>query len=74
MLATPRARPLKEGSRQASEKPIQRIAIDTYLGMAFSNLIAYFIILTVAVTLHAQGKHDIDTAAQVAFGMFLTSG
>jgi hypothetical protein len=41
---------------------MQRIAIDTYLGMAFSNLIAYFIILTVAVTLHAQGKNDIDSA------------
>jgi len=45
---------------------MQRIAIDTYLGMAFSNLIAYFIILTVAVTLHAHGKNDIDTAAQAA--------
>jgi NRAMP (natural resistance-associated macrophage protein)-like metal ion transporter len=66
MLATPRERPLKEGSRQASEKPMQRIAIDTYLGMAFSNLIAYFIILTVAVTLHGHGKNNIDTAAQAA--------
>jgi NRAMP (natural resistance-associated macrophage protein)-like metal ion transporter len=66
MLATPRERPLREGSRQASEKPMQRIAIDTYLGMAFSNLVAYFIILTVAVTLHAHGKNDIDTAAQAA--------
>jgi Mn2+/Fe2+ NRAMP family transporter len=34
--------------------------------MAFSNLIAYFIILTTAVTLHAHGKTDIDTAAQAA--------
>jgi NRAMP (natural resistance-associated macrophage protein)-like metal ion transporter len=66
MLAAPRERPLREGSRQASEKPMQRIAIDTYLGMAFSNLIAYFIILTVAVTLHAHGKNHIDTAAQAA--------
>jgi NRAMP (natural resistance-associated macrophage protein)-like metal ion transporter len=66
MLVTPRERPLKEGSCQASEKPMQRIAIDTYLGMAFSNLIAYFIILTVAVTLHAHGKNHIDTAAQAA--------
>ena len=66
MLAAPRERPLREGSRKASEKPMQRIAIDTYVGMAFSNLIAYFIILTVAVTLHAHGKNDIDTAAQAA--------
>jgi NRAMP (natural resistance-associated macrophage protein)-like metal ion transporter len=66
MHATPIEKPLKEGSTQAAEKPMQRIAIDTYLGMAFSNLIAYFIILTVAVTLHAHGKNDIDTAAQAA--------
>ncbi len=66
MHATPKERPLREGSRQASEKPMQRIAIDTYLGMAFSNLIAYFIILTVAVTLHAHGKTDIGSAAQAA--------
>jgi hypothetical protein len=34
--------------------------------MAFSNLIAYSIILTVAATLHANGKTDISTAAQAA--------
>ncbi len=66
MHSTPKEKPLREGSRHSSEKPMQRIAIDTYLGMAFSNLIAYFIILTVAVTLHAHGKNDIDSAAQAA--------
>src|ERR1700741_5052029 len=66
ILAAPRESPLREGSRQASQKPMQRIAIDTYVGMAFSNLIAYFIILTVAVTLHAHGKTDIGSAAQAA--------
>jgi Mn2+/Fe2+ NRAMP family transporter len=66
MHATPKEKPLREGSHHASEKPMQRIAIDTYFGMAFSNLIAYFIILTVAVTLHAHGKNDIDSAAQAA--------
>jgi Mn2+/Fe2+ NRAMP family transporter len=40
--------------------------LDTYLGMAFSNLIAYFIILTVAVTLNAHGKTAIDSAEQAA--------
>ncbi len=34
--------------------------------MAFSNIIAFFIILTTAVTLHAQGKTDIQSAAQAA--------
>ena len=43
-----------------------RIRMDTYFGMAFSNLIAFFIILTTAATLHAIGEHDIATAAQAA--------
>ena len=34
--------------------------------MAFSNFIAYFIILTVAVTLNANGKTNIDSAEQAA--------
>ena len=45
---------------------LRRIKIDTYLGMAFSNAVAFFIILTAAVTLHANGKTDIQTAAQAA--------
>jgi NRAMP (natural resistance-associated macrophage protein)-like metal ion transporter len=56
---------LKKAPQQAPEQ-FQRIKIDTYFGMAMSNLIAYFIILTTAVTLHAHGKTDIGTAAQAA--------
>lgn len=29
--------------------------IDTFIGMGFSNLIAFFIMLTTAATLHAHG-------------------
>lgn len=43
-----------------------RIAFDTYVGMAFSNLIAFFIMLTTAVTLHKAGITDTATAAQAA--------
>ncbi|XGW00392.1 MAG: Nramp family divalent metal transporter [Leptolyngbya sp. BL-A-14] len=57
--------PLKHAPEQASRQ-FQRIRFDTYIGMGFSNLIAYFIILTAAVTLHAQGKTDIKTAAEAA--------
>jgi NRAMP (natural resistance-associated macrophage protein)-like metal ion transporter len=50
------------------QAPVQlkRITLDTTVGMAFSNAVAFFIILTAAVTLHAQGKTDIQTAAQAA--------
>jgi NRAMP (natural resistance-associated macrophage protein)-like metal ion transporter len=43
-----------------------RIGIDTYIGMGMSNVVAFFIILTTAVTLHAHGVKDIATAAQAA--------
>jgi Mn2+/Fe2+ NRAMP family transporter len=65
MKKTPGQKALKKAPRQAPRQ-FDRIRIDTYVGMAFSNLIAYFIILTVAVTLHAHGKTDIDSAAQAA--------
>jgi len=45
----------------------RRIAFDTRVGMALSNLIAFFIILTAAVTIHAKGKgQEIHTAAEAA--------
>jgi Mn2+/Fe2+ NRAMP family transporter len=40
--------------------------MDTWIGMAFSNLIAFFIIVTTAATLQTHGVTRIDTAAQAA--------
>jgi len=45
---------------------LRRIRWDTYLGMGFSNLIAFFIILSTAATLHAAGLGNIQTSAQAA--------
>jgi NRAMP (natural resistance-associated macrophage protein)-like metal ion transporter len=45
---------------------LQRIKFDTIAGMTFSNLIAFFIILSTAATLHAAGVTDIQTSAQAA--------
>ena len=44
----------------------RRISFDTWSGMAFSNAIALFIMITAAATLHAQGITQLDTAAQAA--------
>jgi Mn2+/Fe2+ NRAMP family transporter len=44
----------------------RRIEIDTYLGMAFSNVIALFIIITTAATLNAHGVTNIQTSEQAA--------
>ncbi len=45
---------------------LRRIRWDTAIGMGFSNLIAFFIILSAGATLHAAGLHDIQTSAQAA--------
>jgi Mn2+/Fe2+ NRAMP family transporter len=45
---------------------LQRIKVDTYIGMGFSNLVAFFIVLTAAVTLHRAGITDIQTSTQAA--------
>jgi Mn2+/Fe2+ NRAMP family transporter len=45
---------------------LRRIKLDTLVGMTFSNLIAFFIILSTAVTLHAAGINTIETSAQAA--------
>jgi Mn2+/Fe2+ NRAMP family transporter len=47
-------------------KELRRIRWDTWSGMFYSNITAYFIILATAVTLHTAGITDIDTAAQAA--------
>ena len=45
---------------------IRRMKIDTVLGMGFSNLVAFFIMLTAAVTLGANGITNIESSAQAA--------
>jgi len=51
---------------QAAPAELSRIGFDTLTGMAFSNLIAFFIMLTTAVTLNRAGITDITTSAEAA--------
>ena len=50
----------------AAGPELRRIRWDTWSGMLYSDLTAYFIILATAVTLNVAGVKDIDTAAQAA--------
>jgi NRAMP (natural resistance-associated macrophage protein)-like metal ion transporter len=59
------AKPLEEAPRQAP-KELSRIELDTFAGMAVSNLVAIAIMMCAAATLHASGKTDINSAADVA--------
>ncbi len=67
------ARPLIRAPQQAGTE-LARIRLDTYVGMALSNLIALFIVITTAATLHAQGVLDIQTAAQAAEALRSVAG
>ncbi|THD77081.1 MAG: divalent metal cation transporter [Phenylobacterium sp.] len=60
---------LKHASAATAKRELRRIRWDTFIGMAFSNVIAFFIILTTAVTLHAAGKTDIQTSADAAIAL-----
>ncbi len=73
MGAHPERLPLKDAPQQARAS-FRRIRIDTVVGMGFSNLVAFFIILTTAVTLHAHGVTQIDTAAQAAAALRPVAG
>ena len=57
--------PLKILTRGGGQE-MTRISIDTTVGMVFSNVIAFFIILATASTLHVHGLTQIETAAQAA--------
>jgi NRAMP (natural resistance-associated macrophage protein)-like metal ion transporter len=69
----PKAKPLKAAPRQAPRE-LLRIRIDTFAGMAVSNLIAIAIILSTAATLHAAGKTDVQSAADAASALKPVAG
>jgi NRAMP (natural resistance-associated macrophage protein)-like metal ion transporter len=63
---TPGESPLKRKPREAFTQ-FRRIAFDTRVGMAMSNGIAFFIILTAALTIHpTESSGIIRTAADAA--------
>ena len=51
---------------ELADDELRRIRMDTWTGMAVCSLIAFFIVLTTAVTLHVNGITRIDSAAQAA--------
>ncbi|WEX74827.1 divalent metal cation transporter [Sinorhizobium numidicum] len=51
---------------KAADPELARIRLDTLVGMGFSNVVALFIILATAATLHANGITQIETSAEAA--------
>jgi Mn2+/Fe2+ NRAMP family transporter len=50
----------------ATGQELRRSRRDILIGMTFSNVVMYFIILSTGSTLHPAGQHQIETAAQAA--------
>ncbi|MBV9221681.1 MAG: divalent metal cation transporter, partial [Methylobacteriaceae bacterium] len=61
----PGPNPLLRAPRQAASE-FARIRVDTYIGMALSNAIGIFILITTAATLNAHGLTNIQTSSQAA--------
>jgi NRAMP (natural resistance-associated macrophage protein)-like metal ion transporter len=61
----PKKEPLIEAPRQA-KKELKRIRIDTFFGMAVSNVVAISIMLSAAATLHVTGHDYVHTAGEAA--------
>jgi Mn2+/Fe2+ NRAMP family transporter len=52
--------------RGASDAELKYAAWDVNIGMLFSNMVMFFIILATAATLYQAGQHDIQSAADAA--------
>ncbi|MBV9565030.1 MAG: divalent metal cation transporter [Bradyrhizobium sp.] len=59
------ARPLRELARDGHHE-LDRIKVDTTVGMIFSNMIAFFVILTTAAVLNGHGIKNINSATEAA--------
>ena len=69
LRANPQAHPSKYASPAQALADSNRIKVDTFNGMGFSNLVAFFIVLTTAVTLNIHGLTDIQTSSQAALAL-----
>ncbi|HYJ81115.1 MAG TPA: Nramp family divalent metal transporter [Longimicrobiaceae bacterium] len=52
--------------RGSSARAMRAARLDVLVGMTFSTVVFYFIVLTAGATLHAAGEHDVQTAQQAA--------
>jgi NRAMP (natural resistance-associated macrophage protein)-like metal ion transporter len=61
-----KAVPLKQQSPERARRKQRTSRLDVFVGMAFSNVVMFAIILVTAETLHAHGKTTVQSAAQAA--------
>jgi NRAMP (natural resistance-associated macrophage protein)-like metal ion transporter len=66
-------KPLVRAPEQG-RRELERIRLDTYIGMAFSNVVALAIMVTTAATLHVTGVTSIETSTQAAAALKPVAG
>ena len=54
------------GTEKQIRRDLKRVKRDTYIGMFFSNAVAFFIMLLGGVVLYSAGIRDVTSAAQAA--------
>lgn len=57
------------GKPHITTKDIRKLRLDTFIGMFFSNLVMFFIIVTTASTIGVNGLKNIETADQAALAL-----
>lgn len=64
-----RLRVMGVGNPKVYPRDISRLRQDTIIGMFFSQLVAWFIIITTGSTLYTAGIHEINSAAEAALAL-----
>ncbi len=54
---------------EVNSRRVDRMRMDTVVGMVISNLMTFFIIITTAATLHANGIFNIETPQEAALAL-----
>jgi len=65
--------PLRRAPQQADAQ-LGRMTVDTWVGMAVSNIVGFFVILTAAAVFNAHGITNIQTTSQAAEALWPVVG
>lgn len=68
-VANHKIRAMGKGIPRVTKRDIREMRLDTVVGMFFSNLVMFFIIVTTASTLHVSNIQNIETVDQAAMAL-----
>ncbi len=73
-VAAGKLRQMGAGIPRVTTRDIREMRLDTAVGMFFSNIVMWFIIITAASTLHANRVLNVETADQAARALLPAAG